>query len=83
MMIVANLISEFCDQFLSAGLGIAPAPWTVLLRRPTPDLVFVETPGETFDVVAAVQSAGAAGALIEVARDVLGELALSVAPTAR
>ena len=67
---------------VSAGLGIAPAPWTVLLR-PLPDVVLIETPGETFDIVAAVAVPGTAAAVIEVARDVIGELALSVAPTAR
>lgn len=63
---------------VSEGLGIAPAPWTVLLRPPAPDLVFVATPGETFDVVAATLSPSRAGPLIDVARDVL-----SAAPTAR
>jgi DNA-binding transcriptional LysR family regulator len=60
------------------GLGIAPAPWTVLLRPPPADLVFVPTPGEAFDVVAATLSPTRADALIDVARAVL-----SAAPTAR
>jgi DNA-binding transcriptional LysR family regulator len=67
---------------VAAGLGVATAPWTIALR-PRPGIVLVETPDETFDAVAATLTPGTAARLIDVARDVLTELALSVAPTAR
>jgi DNA-binding transcriptional LysR family regulator len=78
----ANSIETMLGM-VGAGLGVAPAPWIVRLRPPSPELVFVETPGETFDVVAAVLAGGRAAAVIEIARDVLGELALSAVRTAR
>jgi DNA-binding transcriptional LysR family regulator len=78
----ANSIETMLGM-VSAGLGVAPAPWTALLRKPPPDLASAETPEETFDVVTAVLTPGSAERLIEVAEDVLGALALSVAPTAR
>jgi len=66
----ANSIETMLGM-VSAGLGVAPAPWTVLLRQPPPELAFVETPGETFDVVLAGDRAEG---LVEIARDVLSEL---------
>ena len=77
----ANSIETMLGM-VSAGIGIAPAPWTVLLRPP-PDLAFVETPGESFDVVAATIVPRVGDRVLEVARDVLVELRLSVARTAR
>ena len=77
----ANSIETMLGM-VSAGIGIAPAPWTVLLRPP-PDLAFVETPGERFDAVAATIVPRVGDRVLEVARDVLVELQLSVARTAR
>jgi hypothetical protein len=67
---------------VNAGIGLAAAPWTVLLRPP-PELHFAETPGERFDVAAVTLAPGVADAFVGVARRVLGQLVLSAATTAR
>lgn len=74
----ANSIETMLGM-VGAGLGVAPAPWTVLLRPPPPDVVFVETPGETFAATAAVlDPSDATARVVAAARAVL-----SAAPTAR
>ena len=77
----ANSIETMLGM-VSAGLGIAAAPWTVLLRPPG-DLHFAATPGERFDVATVTRAPGVADAFAAVARQVLGDLALSAVPTAR
>jgi DNA-binding transcriptional LysR family regulator len=67
---------------VGAGIGVAPAPWLVRLR-PTPGVVFAATTGETFDAVAATLANRRTDALLDIARVVIGELALNAAPTAR
>jgi DNA-binding transcriptional LysR family regulator len=59
---------------VTAGLGIALAPWSVALTRPV-DLVLVEIEGESLDMVAVrTEHSVAANVFIAVARAVVGRL---------